>query len=127
MAFSPVYPAAPARKVQVTSDAEYFDIHSEAEGYDEGYESNVGNDSDEYDYDPVTTRLWLCDTACPFDLVTRDSIATEDEWRICQADKEIRLATANGEIITSTVFDTQVEPLLYENGTKVHVLSLIHI
>ena len=123
MAFSPVYPAAPARKVQVTSDAEYFDIHSEAEGNDEGYESNVGNDSDEYDYDPVTTRLWLCDTACPFDLVTRDSIATEDEWRIHEADKEIRLATANGEISVTTVFDTQVEPLLYENGTKVHVLE----
>ena len=123
VAFGPVFPAAPAKQVHVTNDAEYFYLGSEDEGNDEGYESNVGNDSDEYDYDPVTTRLWLCDTACPFDLVTRDSIATEDEWRIHEADKEIRLATANGEISVTTVFDTQVEPLLYENGTKVHVLE----
>ena len=121
--FGPVFPAAPAKQVHVTNDAEYFYLGSEDEGNDEGYESNVGNDSDEYDYDTANTRLWLCDTACPFDLVTRDSIASEDEWRIVQADKEIRLATANGEIATSTVFDTQVEPLLYENGTKVHVLE----
>ena len=84
---------------------------------DENCTDDAEDEDEEFDYDPTTTRLWLCDTACPFDLVTRDSIASDDEWRIFQADKEIRPATANGEITTSTVFDTQVEPLLYENGT----------
>ena len=68
----------------VESQVQYFYICSDPE------------DEDEEEEEEGTERLWLCDTACPFDLISRETLPPDLEQFAEQADEPAMLATANG-------------------------------
>ena len=55
--------------------------------------------------------MWLCDTACPFDLISRETLPPDLEQFAEQADEPATLATANGVVEADTTIAMQVKQL----------------
>ena len=59
------------------------------------------------DYD--LSRRWLCDSACPYDLVSRETLAPDHPHPEVEVDESVTLATANGLLEATTTVLMQIE------------------
>ena len=111
--------AVPARKVHFgleehriydPAETEYYEVEPE---YQPEYQTEEENEGPENQWENEgLERYWLCDAACPFDLVSRDSLPPDVIQWAEEAAEPALLATANGQLNADTTIAMQVGKMM---------------